>query len=137
MSRPYEHLISQILTNIIPEIKMSVQHKTNITGHRKYDSASHSLNKLKFLNLQQRHNVHEAVFIHISITVMAVKKNFPDRVKLEFLFETSGKFSSHYGYFFCDIFNHWCNFHEILSNLAEISLARTKDITYGQALSTY
>ena len=36
----------------------------SITGNRKYDSASASLRKLKFLNLQQRRNVHESVFAH-------------------------------------------------------------------------
>ena len=36
----------------------------SITGHRKYDSASNSLNQLNLLNLQQRRKVHETVFIH-------------------------------------------------------------------------
>ena len=36
----------------------------SITGNRKYDSASDSLRKLKFLNLEQRRNVHETVFTH-------------------------------------------------------------------------
>ena len=36
----------------------------SITGNRKYDSATESLRKLKFLNLEQRRNIHETVFIH-------------------------------------------------------------------------
>lgn len=36
----------------------------SITGNRKYDSATASLRQLKFLNLQQRRQVHESVFTH-------------------------------------------------------------------------
>ena len=36
----------------------------SITGNRKYDSATESLRKLKFLNLQQRRAIHETVFVH-------------------------------------------------------------------------
>ena len=36
----------------------------SITGNRKYDSATKSLNQLKLLNLEQRRNVHETVFAH-------------------------------------------------------------------------
>ena len=39
----------------------------SITGHKKSDSATYSLQKLKFLNLQQRRNIHEAVFTHKSL----------------------------------------------------------------------
>ena len=40
----------------------------SITGNRKYDSASASLKKLKFLNLEQRRQVHQTVFVHKSLT---------------------------------------------------------------------
>ena len=36
----------------------------SIIGSRKYDSATEALEKLKFLNLEQRRNVHETVFLH-------------------------------------------------------------------------
>jgi hypothetical protein len=39
----------------------------SITGNRKYDSASHSMSKLRFLNLQQRRMVHESVYTHKSL----------------------------------------------------------------------
>ena len=39
----------------------------SITGNKKYDSATQSLTKLKFLNLQQRRNIHEATFTHKSL----------------------------------------------------------------------
>ena len=39
----------------------------SITGSKKRDSASASFQKLKFLNLQQRRNVHEAVFTNKSL----------------------------------------------------------------------
>ena len=40
----------------------------SITGNRKYDSASASLKKLKFLNLEQRRQVHQTVFVHKALT---------------------------------------------------------------------
>ena len=40
----------------------------SITGNRKYDSASASLRKLKFLNLEQRRQVHQTVFVHKALT---------------------------------------------------------------------
>ena len=36
----------------------------SITGNRKYDSASNSLRKLNLVNLEQRRQIHETVFIH-------------------------------------------------------------------------
>ena len=36
----------------------------SITGNRKYDSATESLQKLKLLNLQQRRTIHETVLVH-------------------------------------------------------------------------
>ena len=45
----------------------------SITGNRKYDSASASLRKLKFLNLEQRRQVHQTVFVHKALT----EKNTP------------------------------------------------------------
>ena len=39
----------------------------SITGARKYDSATESFRKLKFLNLKQRRNIHEAVFTNKSL----------------------------------------------------------------------
>ena len=51
----------------------------SITGHRKYDSATHSLKKLKFLKLAQRRNVHEAVFTHKSL----LKQN-PENINQEY-----------------------------------------------------
>ena len=36
----------------------------SITGNRKYDSATNSLCQLKLLNLHQRRQIHEAVFVH-------------------------------------------------------------------------
>ena len=39
----------------------------SITGNKKYDSATASLKKLKFLTLQQRRTIHEAKFAHKSI----------------------------------------------------------------------
>lgn len=36
----------------------------SITGHRKYDSATNSLNTLKLINLDQRRKVHENIFTH-------------------------------------------------------------------------
>ena len=39
----------------------------SITGHKKHDSATFSRNKLKFLDLQQRRNIHEAAFVHKSL----------------------------------------------------------------------
>ena len=46
----------------------------SITGHRKYDSATNSLNQLNLLNLQQRRNIHETVFIHKALLL----KNTPN-----------------------------------------------------------
>ena len=46
----------------------------SITGHRKYDSATNSLNKLSLLNLQQRRNIHETVFLHKALLL----KNTPN-----------------------------------------------------------
>ena len=39
----------------------------SITGNKKRDSATNSLRKLKFLNLQQRRTIHEAVFANKSL----------------------------------------------------------------------
>ena len=39
----------------------------SITGNRKHDSATSSLTKLKFLNLEQRRCIHESVFTHKSL----------------------------------------------------------------------
>ena len=39
----------------------------SITGNRKTDSATESLKKLKFLNLEQRRTIHETVFTHKAI----------------------------------------------------------------------
>ena len=39
----------------------------SITGNKKQDSASQSLNKLNFLNLAQRRHIHETVFAHKAI----------------------------------------------------------------------
>ena len=39
----------------------------SITGHKKSDSATFSRHKLKFLDLQQRRNIHEAAFVHKSL----------------------------------------------------------------------
>ena len=39
----------------------------SITGAKKYDHASASYEKLKFLDLQQRRNIHEVVFTHKSL----------------------------------------------------------------------
>ena len=39
----------------------------SITGNKKYDSASQSLSKLRFLNLQQRRMIHETVYTHKSL----------------------------------------------------------------------
>ena len=39
----------------------------SITGNRKYDSATTSFNKLKFLRLNQRRTIHEAVYTHRSL----------------------------------------------------------------------
>lgn len=39
----------------------------SITGNRKYDSATDSLRKLKFLNLHQRRTIHETVYTHKSL----------------------------------------------------------------------
>ena len=39
----------------------------SITGAKKYDSASESFKKLKFLNLEQRRKIHEAVFTNKSL----------------------------------------------------------------------
>ena len=39
----------------------------SITGARKYDSATESFKKLKFLNLEQRRKIHEAVFTNKSL----------------------------------------------------------------------
>ena len=49
--------------------KLSLQKIQNfaaksITGNRKYDSATNSLNQLKLLNLQQRLTIHETVLVH-------------------------------------------------------------------------
>ena len=40
----------------------------SITGNKKRDSATKSLEKLKFLKLYQRRNIHECVFAHKSLT---------------------------------------------------------------------
>ena len=40
----------------------------SITGNRKYDSATASLQKLKLLNLEQRRHVHQTVFAHKALT---------------------------------------------------------------------
>ena len=40
----------------------------SITGNRKYDSATASLRKLRFLNLEQRRQVHQTVFVHKALT---------------------------------------------------------------------
>ena len=39
----------------------------SITGNKKYDSATRSFQKLKFLRLDQRRHLHEAVFTHKSL----------------------------------------------------------------------
>ena len=39
----------------------------SITGNRKYDSATHSMSKLRFLNLHQRRTIHETVYTHKSL----------------------------------------------------------------------
>ena len=39
----------------------------SITGNKKYDSATSSFKKLKFLRLEQRRYLHEAVFTHKSL----------------------------------------------------------------------
>ena len=39
----------------------------SITGNKKYDSATNSLQKIKFLKLQQRRTIHESVFAHKSL----------------------------------------------------------------------
>ena len=50
----------------------------SITGHRKYDSATHSMKQLKFLNLSQRRTVHEAVFTHKSLLQLNPESNNAD-----------------------------------------------------------
>ena len=50
----------------------------SITGHRKYDSATHSMKQLKFLNLNQRRTVHEAVFTHKSLLQLNPETNNAD-----------------------------------------------------------
>ena len=66
----------------------------SITGNRKYDSATNSLQKLKFLNLQQRRNIHEAVFVHKSILQLN-----PSNINTEYLQQrpTSNTRQSHEG----------------------------------------
>ena len=39
----------------------------SITGAKKYDHVTESFEKLKFLNLKQRRNIHEVVFAHKSL----------------------------------------------------------------------
>ena len=47
----------------------------SITGAKKYDHASNSFEKLKFLKLKQRRKVHEVVFVH-----KALLGNLPDTI---------------------------------------------------------
>ena len=47
----------------------------SITGNRKYDSATESLNKLKLLNLQQRRAIHETVLVHKALKDQSSENN--------------------------------------------------------------
>ena len=51
----------------------------SITGHRKYDSATYSLNKLKLLNLEKRRQIHETVFTH-----KALKEKNTDNINQQY-----------------------------------------------------
>ena len=52
----------------------------SITGNKKSDSATASLQKLRFLTLKQRRNVHETTFAHKSILALN-----PTNINAEFL----------------------------------------------------
>lgn len=53
----------------------------SITGNKKYDSATNSLNKLKFLNLHQRRTVHETVYTHKSLLQLHPANTISDYLK--------------------------------------------------------
>ena len=52
----------------------------SITGNKKFDSATKSLTKLKFLKLDQRRHIHETVFTHKSLLFMN-----PDQINNTYL----------------------------------------------------
>ena len=56
----------------------------SMTGNKKHDSATKSLQKLKLLNLDQRRSIHESVFIH-KIMHKGIPKNLHEQYQHHFL----------------------------------------------------